>query len=59
MRIVERLQTLLRRRPPTERDAVRAEAEMTREERLREDKAAAMRNDSSTPFPQGGDRPFP
>jgi hypothetical protein len=49
MAITDKIKSLFRRRPPTEKQIARAEAEMIREEQIRQDRAAAASRGGSPP----------
>jgi len=48
MKIIEMVRRLVRRGSPTEKEIARAEAEVLREQYLRQDRAAAWSKDSHT-----------
>jgi len=61
MKIRDVVTGLVRRRASSERRRARAEADLAREERIREDRAVGLKrwSDSVLPRGQGSDRPFP
>jgi hypothetical protein len=49
MAITDKIKSLFRRRPPTEKQIARAQAEMIRDEQIRQDRAAAANGGSPPP----------